>query len=548
MTVPGQAGGNPPERSSSHDSLTAAGDRPSNYSVGLPSLRFIGAALRRSMWVWCGVAAAGLLIGLALSVIVPPAQQAATTVLLAHNPYERPSDAILTDVAIAESRPVAQQAMAKLKLRQDLSSFLAAYTVTPLTDRMILITVGAPTVAEAQARANAVASAFLAFRAQALRAQEPSMLASLNQRVAAALRQVNTLSAQITNVQKQRVTVAQQDRLQHLKLMGRRAQSLLAGERQDAIAFQLGVASEVADSQVVDRAAAVTHTHRRLGPQLTAAILYAATGLIPGLALGIGFVIVRALVSDRLRRRDDVARALGAPIGLSVGPVRLRGRGGLAAAEGDEMQRIVGHLRAVMPEDGGQVTALAVVAVDDTDVAALSLTALAASYAQEGKRVVLADLCEGTPGARLLGAGDPGIHAVNVDGWRLVVVVPEADSVAPAGPFTAPPGWERPSQELVTVGRSADVLLTLARIDPSVGGEHLATWCSDAVIMVTAGRSSSAAIHAASELVQIGGTRLASAVLVGADRTDESLGVARSGAPPVPVASKPSAAVSAAPR
>ena len=42
-----------------------------------------------------------------------------------------------------------------------------------------------------------------------------------------------------------------------------------------------------------------------------------------GLVLGLGIVIVRALVSDRLRRRDDVAHALGAPVNLSVGSVRV---------------------------------------------------------------------------------------------------------------------------------------------------------------------------------------------------------------------------------
>lgn len=535
MTEPGRAGGSPLERSPSHDGFTAAGDRPSNYWVGLPSLRFIGGALRRSMWVWCGIAAAGLLIGLALSVISPPAQQAATTVLLSHNPFERPSDAILTDMAMAESRPVAQQAMAKLKLRENLSSFLAAYTVTPLTDRMVLITVGAPTVAEAQARANAVASAFLEFRARAIRAQQPSMLTTLNRRVAAAVRQVSVVSAQIASVSKQRVGPTQEARLDHLKLMGRRAQSLLSGERQAVVAFQLGTASQVEDSQVVDEAAAVTHTHRTLSPRITAAILYGATGLIPGLAFGAGFVIVLALVSNRLRRRDDVSRALGAPIGLSVGAIRQKGGGGLAAAHGDEVQRIVRHLRKLMPEESDRVAGLAVVPVDDADVAALAVTALAVSYAQEGKRVAVADLWQGTPAARLLGIGDPGVHTVDVDGSRLAVAIPDPDIVAPAGPFAAPPGWERPSQELVAVGRSADVLLTLARLDPSVGGEHLATWCSDAVVMVTAGCSSGAAIHAASEMVQTSGTRLASTVLVGAARADESLGLAHS-VVPAPVA------------
>ena len=38
-----------------------------------------------------------------------------------------------------------------------------------------------------------------------------------------------------------------------------------------------------------------------------------------GLVLGMGIVVIQALVSDRLRRRDDIAQALGAPVKLSVG-------------------------------------------------------------------------------------------------------------------------------------------------------------------------------------------------------------------------------------
>ena len=70
-----------------------------------------------------------------------------------------------------------------------------------------------------------------------------------------------------------------------------------------------------------------------------------------------------------------------------------------------------------------------------------------------------------------------------------------------------------------------DALGTLVRLDPALGGEHLATWESDAVVMVTAGRSSWTKIHAVGEMIRLAGMRLASAVLVGADKTDESLGV-----------------------
>ena len=67
---------------------------------------------------------------------------------------------------------------------------------------------------------------------------------------------------------------------------------------------------------MLDTAAPIPHSRLKL------AIVYAVTGLIAGLALGMGIVVVRALVSDRLRRRDDIAQALGAPVKLSVGAVR----------------------------------------------------------------------------------------------------------------------------------------------------------------------------------------------------------------------------------
>jgi hypothetical protein len=80
------------------------------------------------------------------------------------------------------------------------------------------------------------------------------------------------------------------------------------------------------------------------------------------------------------------------------------------------------------------------------------------------------------------------------------------------------------SREVAAACESADLLLTLVTLDPSVGGEHLPTWAADAVVIVTAGRSTWTKINAVGEMVRLSGTRLVSAVLVGADRTDESLG------------------------
>jgi hypothetical protein len=116
----------------------------------------------------------------------------------------------------------------------------------------------------------------------------------------------------------------------------------------------------------------------------------------------------------------------------------------------------------------------------------------------------------------------------------LVVAVPERGDATPAGPFSGGTGSAQRSsftEAVVAACASANLVLTLATLDPALGGEHLATWATDAVAMVTAGRSSWTRIQAVGEMVRLSGMRLVSAVLVGADKTDESLGSLRTPEP-----------------
>jgi hypothetical protein len=256
----------------------------------------------------------------------------------------------------------------------------------------------------------------------------------------------------------------------------------------------------------------------------------AGAGFVGGLLLGIIIVMVGALASDRLRRRDDIAQALGAPVRLSVRATGRRRRlaRGDSGSRGGDVGQIAAFLRRSMTENSRGPAGLAVVPVDDLDVPAAALVSLAASWAKDGKQVVVADLCQGTPVARLLGTTDPGVHTVTVDDVRLVLAVPERDDRMQAGPLDrGQPMASRSSfSQLVTDAcASANVLLTLVTVDPSLGADHLATWTTDAIAVVTAGRSSAEKIHGVAELIRLSGTRLVSAVLVGADATDESVGV-----------------------
>jgi hypothetical protein len=236
-------------------------------------------------------------------------------------------------------------------------------------------------------------------------------------------------------------------------------------------------------------------------------------------------VVVLALVSRRLRWRDDIARALGAPVHLSVGRLRAaRWRRGRAGRDRD-VQRLVAHLRGAVPARSGGAAALAVVAVDNAAQVAPSLVALAVSYAQEGRQVVLADLADGAPAARLLGIKRPGTGTARVHGVPLVVTVPGRDSAAPVGPLPQA-GPAAASEVPPDVYFSADVLLSLVTLDPALGADYLPTWASGAVAVVTAGRSSWARIHAVGEMIRLARTPLVSTVLVGADKADESVGAA----------------------
>jgi hypothetical protein len=153
---------------------------------------------------------------------------------------------------------------------------------------------------------------------------------------------------------------------------------------------------------------------------------------------------------------------------------------------------------------------------------------LAASCAAEGKQVVVADLSGGAYLARLLRVSDPGIRNVSWNGADLVLVLPQPEDVAPVGPVPGGASPAVPAQAdpaLVTACSSADLLLTFATLDPAFGADHLGTWATNAVVVVTSGESSAEKVYSVGEMIRRSGTRLDSVVLIGADKTDESLGV-----------------------
>ena len=109
-----------------------------------------------------------------------------------------------------------------------------------------------------------------------------------------------------------------------------------------------------------------------------------------------------------------------------------------------------------------------------------------------------------------------------------MVVLPEPNDVAPVGPVSgeaSPALLAEASAALAAAYSPVNVLLTLAVLDPALGGDHLGTWATNAVAVLTAGESSVEKIHSVGEMIRLGGTHLDSVVLLGADKTDESTGL-----------------------
>lgn len=394
----GDRNGDISERMWAYD-LTGSGESPAaddlahDLTAGPTRQRSIRKALRRRWWLWCTTAVLGLMVGLGLFAEKPPGYQASASVMLAYSSDQNVANASVTDLSLAQSHSVAEATLQRLGLTESLASFFGSYTVAAPADRIIQFTVTAPSSDVAVARANALAAEFLQFRTALLENEQRLVSAALNGQLANA---TQGLAAAIANYQ---------------------------------ATAQVDTTSTVDGSKVLNAGAPIRRSLRKT-------VTDPGGGLAAGLALGMGFIIAQTLVSDRPRRRDDVARALGAPVRLSVGKIRLsrwlRGRYLLAAARRVKVRRIAGYLRSVVPSGTGRVAALGVVPVGDPRAAALSVVSLAESCAQQGLKVVLADLCRGAPAARLLRAKGPGTHEVNVSGVPLTVVVPDRDDLLPA--------------------------------------------------------------------------------------------------------------------
>lgn len=493
----------------------------------LVSLHFLRAALRRAWPLWVGLGLVGMLLGVAWTVVVPSSYVGTVTLLLAHEEGTDPNQAIATDVSLLRTRTLASTVVHRLHLDVSPDTFQSSVTATPATMSVLVLTVPAPDERAAVARATALSDSYLKFRAQQMESQSTALVNGYRRRIAALQQRADKLTAQYNAMSAQ----GPQAQSAATDVLTERAQILsqvntLQQAMQDA-ALKSGTITTA--SHVLDPPSAVPPSQGRRQ------VLCAGSGLIGGMALGVALVLFTAVTSSRLRRREEVALALNAPVRVSVSglgggdPWRLRP--GARSVSAREVQVLVRALESTISASGGRSQRLAVGTVENADVGEVVLASLVSQLTGRGQTVFVVDLSE-SGGAERAVRRALGRHSHEAAGFPAPEVFrPTRLPCLARGPLDMSSGEAcdlPPDDPRHAAWESADVVLTLVEIDPAVGVEHLRTWADRVVLLVTAGRSTAERLRTTGELLRTAGLRLLFAMLVGADANDESLGLPES--------------------
>jgi capsular polysaccharide biosynthesis protein len=469
------------------------------------SLHYLRSALRRRWRLVATTTMAGVLLAVASLMHAPTTVTAEATVLLAHDSSTDPSTAIATDTSLLTTRTVARKVIEQLDLPMTPDEFLGTFSHTQVSTQVLDLELTAPTSGEAVRRLAALSQAFLSFRNEQLRAQAQAVVTTDQSRIVDLRSQIDQLNGQYN------AALAEGRSSEASELLGQRVQiasqiSTLQQTMQDAL---LQADSLATASHVVDQAAVVPEA------PLKGDVLTVMSGLIGGLALGVGLVFATALVSNRLRRREEVATALGSQVRFSAGAVHGRVPWGRSRRRRN-LDVLAAGLVSAVPVERDERAQLALLGAGDPRAAATVLKRAAHDLQDRGENVLMVDLTstgwldrDGLDGA--LKVYRPGGRRPELTAGPLSLVA----SMPPQTPHLNPrhQQWNQ-----------ADVVLVLGEVELGVGTSYLNEWADRAVVLVGAGRVSAEFVRSTGRLLARSGPSLEFAMLVGADSTDESMG------------------------
>jgi len=289
--------------------------------------------LVRFHWPMCLVF---VLFGLAVSagylILRPPLYTATSLVLLpgassASNSATTPANDMTTAGEVATSSGILTPAAREVDPSLSPDVLRERVHAVGVATNVLSITADGMNGSQAESLANAVARNLVAFETNAGSATDQSALAGLRANAAQITRQINDLDAEIA-VATRRLNAESASSaagIQDAALIGAlsteetQASLQLDGVNSQIAQANLGVLATGQGTQVIQRATSYNP------PSI---LHYAAVGIIGGLTglfVGILLVLIRHHRDRHLRRRDEIAAAIGVPVLISMAaPSRLR--------------------------------------------------------------------------------------------------------------------------------------------------------------------------------------------------------------------------------
>jgi capsular polysaccharide biosynthesis protein len=461
----------------------------------LVTLHYLRKELRRRWRTVVAGTLLGLLVGGGFGFLVPAPSKGTVTLLLSHEAGADPSIAMATDVSLVRTRAVAAAVVDELDLALTPEDFQQTLQVVPATPGVLILTVVGSDAQDARSRAKVLAEAYLKFRDDQLMGQADATVAGYESRVSTLQQEVKVLTEQYDSLTAGGPANGPEASAVLTQRSQRNAEILRLQQLEEETSLR--ASAVVAASHVLDAASVVPRS------ELMRTVLVSFSGLVAGAALAVGLVVFLALTTDRLRRREDVALALGVPVRAS-------------ARKRDRSDVVVHALSSVLLRTHRTPVRLAVVATDDgarlRDVA----RAINKRMAERGRAVFMVDLTTSGSLGRL--RQDMGASLFRPEG------VPQL-SRGPLG------GTREGECDLPEDGPTrqaydaADAVVVFTEVDPALGADELATWATRVVFLVTAGASSAEKLRTTADLVRSANLTADFAILLGAHRNDESSGV-----------------------
>lgn len=476
-------------------------------------LRVLWQAIRRNRRIWLATGLLGLIVGAGLPLALPHKSLAVTDLYLAQTAGADPANAMADSVSLLQTNAVATQAVSAGHLDMSPSALLSHYSGLPLSDTIMSIKFNGASQSDAVAGARAVANAFLAVQAKELRLQTDVLVRGLQSEISSLNAVIGNLGTQISSLSGAS-SITSQATNQITSLVNQRSadQSQVSQLQTQIQQAQLNEHSANVVSHVLDPAAVVKASTKKV------MLEDALSGLVVGLAVGLATVIFGALLSERAHSRSTVAGTLGAPVELSLGRyrrprvMRQRRLYRQLRQPSPVLRMIERRLRGHLESAPGST--LAVVAVGTGEPAALAVGALSLELASEGRGVVVVDAADNRILAFVLGL-DTTPETMETCQIPVEAGPPVRVIVAPEDP--AQMARKPPPDD-------ADVVLVLTSLDPAFGTEQLASWVTDAVMILCPRGVNLTRLQVGRDILREEGVSLRSVILLDSDAEDDSSG------------------------